>query len=64
MAKTTDQLAGKLATKVTGRLRTGLLADEKSLDRRGMWRLGIWAGIAISAVIRAPSTREERSMER
>ena len=53
MAKTTDQLAGKLGTKVTGRLRTGLLADEKSLDRRGMWRLGIWAGIAISAVTAA-----------
>ena len=50
MAKDSDPLADAFGTKETGGLFSGLLAEESTLDRRLMWRLGSWGVAAVGAV--------------
>src|SRR5665213_1962417 len=51
MAKGSDNLAGGFDNENTGGLLSGLLAEEETLDRRALWRLGSWGVGAVGAVI-------------
>lgn len=53
MAKDSDPLADAFGAKETGGLFSGLLAEENTLDRRMMWRLGSWGVAAVGAVVLA-----------
>lgn len=53
MAKDSDPLADAFGAKETGGLFSGLLAEESTLDRRMMWRLGSWGVAAVGAVVLA-----------
>jgi hypothetical protein len=58
MARKTDQLAGTAGTEATGGFLAGVLAEEKTLDRRSLWRLAAWAVIAVGAVTAAMLANE------
>lgn len=51
MAKDSDPLADAFGDKETGGLFSGLVAEESSLDRGMMWRLGSWGVAAVGAVV-------------
>jgi hypothetical protein len=51
MAQGSDNLAGGFDSENTGGLLSGLLAEEETLDRRALWRLGSWGVGAVGAVI-------------
>jgi hypothetical protein len=51
MAKGSDNLADSFDSENTGGLLSGLLAEEETLDRRALWRLGSWGVGAVGAVI-------------
>jgi hypothetical protein len=53
MAKDSDPLADAFGDKETGGLFSGLLAEERTFDRRMMWRLGSWSVAAVGAVVLA-----------
>src|ERR1700712_1664246 len=50
MANKRDQWADTLSAEHGARL-TGFLADEDTIDRRMLWRLGSWGVAAVGAVI-------------
>jgi hypothetical protein len=52
MAKDPDRLAASFEPESTGFL-SGFLADEDAFDRRAMWRVGLWAGASVGAVVLA-----------
>jgi len=51
MAKDSDPLVDAFGDKETGGLFSGLLAEENTLDRRMLWRLGSWGVAAVGAVV-------------
>lgn len=51
MAKDSDPLADAFGTKETGRLFSGLVAEESAFDRHMKWRLGSWGVAAVGAVV-------------
>ncbi|TYO64357.1 hypothetical protein FXV83_22230 [Bradyrhizobium hipponense] len=53
MAKDSDPLADAFGTKETGGLFSGFVAEERTLDRSLMWRLGSWGMAAVGAVVLA-----------
>ncbi|MCK1711288.1 MULTISPECIES: hypothetical protein [unclassified Bradyrhizobium] len=53
MAKDSDPLADAFGTKETGGLFSGLVAEERTLDRSLMWRLSSWGVAAVGAVVLA-----------
>lgn len=53
MAKDSDKKAGGQEADKTGGMLSRVLADEKEFDRRTLWRIGTWGGIALSAVVLA-----------
>lgn len=51
MAADRDQWADDLSAEQSGGWLTNFLADEDTLDRRALWRLGSWGAGAVGAVI-------------
>jgi hypothetical protein len=66
MARKNNDLADSFVTEEADGWLTGLVADEEDLDRRGRWRLAVWAAGSVSAVViafLAAQTATERRHE-
>ena len=58
MTKNSDYLADSFEADSTGGLLSRLLAEEETIDRRSLWRLGSWGVGAVAAVIVAIVTNQ------